>query len=60
MEGARISSDAAEVKGMMMLSASLNGENVMEPAQMFYCSYAMELWPYVAVCGRVTAVRLLV
>ena len=44
--------------GGMSLSATLNGEPVMLPTPMLCCSFAMELWPYVAVCGRVTAVRL--
>ena len=44
----------------MALSASLNGKAVVLPVEMAYCSFAMELWPYVAVCGRVTAVCLLV
>ena len=46
--------------GEMQLSAWLNGEVVVQPTQMYLCSFAMELWPYVAVCGRVGAVRLLV
>lgn len=45
-------------QGQMSLSATLNGEPVMLPTPMLCCSFAMELWPYVAVCGRVTAVRL--
>ena len=45
--------------GEMCLSATLNGAPVVLPTLMVRCSFAMELWPYVAVCGRVTAVRLL-
>ena len=48
----------AHGQGGMSLSATLNGEPVVLPTPMLCCSFAMELWPYVAVCGRVTAVRL--
>jgi hypothetical protein len=44
----------------MRLAATLNGRDVVLPMPMPRCSFAMELFPYVAVCGRVTAVRLLV
>lgn len=44
--------------GEMCISATLNGRPVVLPTRMVRCSFAMELWPYVAVCGRVTAVRL--
>jgi len=52
--------DGDEGRPVMTISASLNGQEVVTPIEMPYCSLAMELWPYVAVCGRVTAVRLLV
>ena len=40
------------------LTADLNGEQVVLPMYMDRSSFALELWPYVAVCGRVTALRL--
>ena len=39
--------------GHMRISAELNGVPVALPMNMQHASFAMELWPYVAVCGRV-------
>lgn len=50
---------SGRAEGEMQLSATLNGIQVVLPTLMVRCSFAMELWPYVAVCGHVTAVRLI-
>ena len=55
-----VAQSSIAVPGEMKLSATRNGEPVVLPTLMVRCSFAMELWPYVAVCGRVTALRLLV
>lgn len=43
----------------LVLEAHLNGVQVVRPMLMRSSAFALELWPYVAVCGRVTAVRLM-
>merc|ERR1712228_140243 len=50
---------SASEPGEMQLSATCNGRVVVSPTIMVRCSFAMELWPYIAVCGRVSAVTLL-
>ena len=54
----RVSAQCSGRDGEMFISATLNGHRVVRPTLMVRCSFAMELWPYVAVCGRVRAVRL--
>ena len=54
----RVSAQCSGRDGEMFISATLNGHRVVLPTLMVRCSFAMELWPYVAVCGRVRAVRL--
>lgn len=44
--------------GEMQLTAMVNGVLKVAPTVLTSCSFAMELWPYVAVCGHVTEMRL--
>ena len=53
-----IAQRSGRMPGEMQLSACLNGVPVVLPTLMVRCSFAMELYPYVAVSGHVTAVRL--
>ena len=55
----RVTAQCSGPDGHMFISATLNGHSVVLPSLMLRCSFAMELWPYVAVCGSVRAVRLL-
>lgn len=54
----RLSAQCSGRDGDMFIAAALNGHPVVLPTLMVRCSFAMELWPYVAACGRVRAVRL--
>ena len=54
----RVTAQCSGCDGEMFISATLNTHRVVLPTLMVRCSFAMELWPYVAVCGRVRAVRL--
>ena len=46
--------------GAMQITATLNGVVVVAPTLLVRCSFAMELYPYAAVCGKVCALRLVV